>query len=54
MANVTRRDVRELLELAAQAGLRPEVQPCPLAEANRVLLALKRGGQPDATVLRIC
>jgi D-arabinose 1-dehydrogenase-like Zn-dependent alcohol dehydrogenase len=53
VANVTRRDVREFLELAAQAGLRPEVQQYPLEEANDALLALKRGGQPGAKVLRI-
>lgn len=53
VANVTRRDVREFLDLAAQAGLRPEVREYPLAEANRALLALKRGGQPGARVLRI-
>jgi propanol-preferring alcohol dehydrogenase len=53
VANVTRRDVREFLELADQAGLRPDVREYPLAEANRALLALKRGGEPGAKVLRI-
>jgi propanol-preferring alcohol dehydrogenase len=53
VANVTRCDVREFLALAAQAGLRPQVQEYPLAEANRALLDLKRGGQPGAKVLRI-
>ena len=53
VANVTRRDVREFLDLAAQAGLQPAVQQYPLAEANDALLALKRGGQPGAKVLRI-
>lgn len=53
VANVTRRDVREFLELAAAAGLRPEVREYPLAEANRAILELKRGGQPGAKVLRI-
>ncbi len=53
VANVTRRDVREFLDLAAQAGLRPEVRQYPLEEANDALLALKRSGQPGAKVLRI-
>jgi D-arabinose 1-dehydrogenase-like Zn-dependent alcohol dehydrogenase len=53
VANVTRRDVREFLELAAQARLRPEVQQYRLTEANDALLALKRGGQSGAKVLRI-
>ena len=53
VANVTRRDVREFLDLAARAGLRPEVREYPLADANRALLDLKRGGQPGAKVLRI-
>ena len=53
VANVTRRDVREFLCLAAQAGLRPDVREYPLADANQALLALKRGGQPGAKVLRI-
>jgi propanol-preferring alcohol dehydrogenase len=53
VANVTRRDVREFLCLAARAGLRPDVREYPLADANQALLALKRGGQPGAKVLRI-
>ncbi len=53
VANVTRRDVRELLELAATLDLRPAVREYPLVEANAALLALKRGGQPGATLLRI-
>jgi alcohol dehydrogenase, propanol-preferring len=53
VANVTRRDVREFLELAAQAGLRPEVREYPLAAANTALWELKRGGQPGAKVLRV-
>jgi alcohol dehydrogenase, propanol-preferring len=53
VANVTRRDVREFLQLAAEADLRPEIREYPLAEANRALRELKRGGQPGAKVLRI-
>jgi len=49
VANVTRRDVAEFLELAAEAQLRPEYQVFPLAEANQALRELKtrriRGGK---------
>jgi propanol-preferring alcohol dehydrogenase len=37
VANVTRRDVSEFLDLAAEIPLRPEIQPIPLKEANRAL-----------------
>jgi alcohol dehydrogenase, propanol-preferring len=53
VANVTRRDVREFLALAAQAGLCPEVREYPLTAANQALLELKRGGQTGAKVLRV-
>ncbi len=53
VANVTRRDVREFLQLAAEIPLKPEVQLYPLEDANRALNELKdqkiRGGK----VLRI-
>ncbi len=51
VANVTRRDVREFLELAAEMGIRPEVQRYPLKEANRALLELKAGLIRGAKVL---
>lgn len=53
VANVTRRDVREFLALAAQAGIRPEVQEYPLAEANRALWELRWGKIRGAKVLRL-
>jgi propanol-preferring alcohol dehydrogenase len=53
VANVTRADVREFLDLAAEMGLRPEVTEYPLAEANRALMELKRGGSRGAKVLRV-
>jgi propanol-preferring alcohol dehydrogenase len=53
VANVTRRDVGECLALAAEAGIRPEYQEYPLAEANRALLELKQGKIRGAKVLRI-
>jgi propanol-preferring alcohol dehydrogenase len=41
VANVTRADVREFLDLAAQIPIRPEVQTYPLESANDALLELK-------------
>jgi propanol-preferring alcohol dehydrogenase len=53
VANVTRFDVREFLRLAAEAGIKPEVQEYPLADANRALLDLKEKHVRGAKVLRI-
>ncbi len=53
VANVTRRDVAEFLELAAEVPLRPEVEIFPLEEANRALLELKERKIRGAKVLRI-
>ncbi len=53
VANVARRDVREFLEIAAAADLRPEVELYPLAEANRALVELKGGEIRGAKVLQI-
>lgn len=53
VANVSRRDVGEFLTLAAAMGIKPEVREFPLAEANAVLLELKRKRIRGATVLRI-
>lgn len=53
VANVTRRDVIEFLEAAATMGLRPEVEPYPLADANRALRDLKARAVRGAKVLRI-
>jgi propanol-preferring alcohol dehydrogenase len=51
VANVTRRDAREFLELAAESGLRPEVQEFALQDANRALIELKGGKIRGAKVL---
>ncbi len=51
VANITRRDVEAFLALAARAGLRPEVQAFPLAEANAALRALRARGIRGAKVL---
>jgi propanol-preferring alcohol dehydrogenase len=53
VANVTRRDVQEFLELAAEAGIRPEVQEFDLRDANRALLEVKQGKIRGAKVLRV-
>ncbi|MFZ5911250.1 MAG: zinc-dependent alcohol dehydrogenase family protein [Chloroflexota bacterium] len=51
VANVTRQDVREFLALAAEAGLRPEVQEYALEDANQALLELRQGKIRGAKVL---
>jgi propanol-preferring alcohol dehydrogenase len=53
VANVARRDVKELLELAAGIPLKPEVQEFPLEDANRALMELKERKIRGAKVLRI-
>jgi propanol-preferring alcohol dehydrogenase len=53
VANVTRKDVSEFLELAAQMPLKPEVQEFPFEDANQALLELKKGKIRGAKVLRI-
>jgi alcohol dehydrogenase, propanol-preferring len=40
VANVTRADVRDLLDLAAEAPIRPEVEEFRLEDANRALMEL--------------
>lgn len=53
VANVTRKDVRDFLELAAEIPILPEVQEFKLAEANEALLRLKQGKIRGAAVLRV-
>jgi propanol-preferring alcohol dehydrogenase len=53
VANITRRDAQEFLPLAAEIPIVPEIQEFNLAEANEVLLRLKRGKIQGAAVLRI-
>jgi propanol-preferring alcohol dehydrogenase len=53
VANVTRRDVSEFLELAAQMSLAPELQEYELSEANQALVELKTRRIRGAKVLRI-
>ena len=51
VANSTRRDVAELLELAAAIPIRTEVETFPLDQANRALVALKGSRIRGAGVL---
>ena len=51
VANVTRRDVREFLALAAETDIRPEYQEYALEDANRALVELRQGQIRGAKVL---
>lgn len=53
VANVTRQDVSEFLQLAAEIPIKPEVQEYALEEANTALLELKQKKIRGAKVLKI-
>jgi len=53
VANVTRKDVNEFLQLAAAAGIKPEVQEYELEQANLALVELKTRKIRGAKVLKI-
>ena len=53
VANATRRDARELLDLAAEIPIRTEVELYTLAEANEVLRRLKQSEIQGAAVLQV-
>jgi len=53
VANVTRKDVREFLQLAAEADIKPEYQEFGLNDANQALLELTQGKIRGAKVLNI-
>ena len=53
VANVTRRDAKEFLPLAAEIPIMPEVQEFRLEEANEALILLKEGKIRGAGVLSI-
>jgi propanol-preferring alcohol dehydrogenase len=53
VANITRKDVKDFLALAAAAPIMPEVEEYPLEEANRALLELKERKIRGAKVLKI-
>jgi propanol-preferring alcohol dehydrogenase len=51
VANATRGDAQQLMQLAGQIPIRTDVQTFPLADANRALVALKRSEIHGAGVL---
>lgn len=53
VANITRRDVKEFLSLAADMALKPEVQVFALEQANAAWRELKSGKIRGAKVLKI-
>jgi len=53
VANVSRRDIFEFLQLAEKIRILPEVQTFALEEANEALVQLRRGNVRGAKVLRI-
>ena len=53
VANVTRKDVREFLQLAAEANIKPDYQEYELQGANQALLELTQGKIRGAKVLTI-
>jgi propanol-preferring alcohol dehydrogenase len=53
VANVTRWDVSEFLQLAARMKIKPEVEEFALKDANRALIELKAAKIHGAKVLRI-
>jgi propanol-preferring alcohol dehydrogenase len=53
VANMTRADARDFLQLAADIGMRPKVTAFRLDQANEALLAVKRDAIDGAAVLVI-
>ena len=53
VANVTRKDLKEFLQLATEIPIKPEVQEFKLEEANKALVELKERKIRGAKVLRI-
>jgi alcohol dehydrogenase, propanol-preferring len=51
VANMTRADARDFLQVAAEIGLRPKVTAFPLEKANEALLALKNDSIDGAAVI---
>ena len=53
VANLTRRDGEELLQIAPRVPVRTQVQEYPLADANRALDDLAHGRVEGAAVLSV-
>ncbi len=54
VANVTKKDIKEFLELAGKIPIKPEIQVFSLEEANKALIELKKGKIKGSKVLKIC
>jgi alcohol dehydrogenase, propanol-preferring len=53
VANMTREDARDFLEIAAKIGLKPRVTVFPLEQANEALLAVKKDRIDGAAVITL-
>ena len=53
VSNITRRDVQEFLQLAAEIPIKPRVQEYPLEQANQALIDLKFQPVKGAKVIRV-
>jgi propanol-preferring alcohol dehydrogenase len=53
VANFTRRDAREFLDIAAEIPIRPHVQTFPLAQAQEALDRLRAGTIDGSAVLTL-
>jgi propanol-preferring alcohol dehydrogenase len=53
VANLTRRDGEEFLQLAPQVPVRTHIEEHPLEEANQALERLRSGQVQGAAVLRV-
>lgn len=53
VANVTRKDVADFLNLSVRLNLNAQIRTYPLTEANQALRALREGGHQGAHVLEI-
>jgi propanol-preferring alcohol dehydrogenase len=53
VANVTRADVREFLQVAAKANIKPEFREYELKDANQALMELKQGKIRGSKVLHV-
>ena len=51
VANMTRSDARDFLQIAAEIGLRPKVTVFPLDQANEALAAVKGDAIDGAAVI---
>ena len=51
VANMTREDARDFLQIATALHIRPQVREFPLEDANQALLAVKEETQRGSVVL---